>query len=74
MDFRTPSPLPESLPIKPEYDASTAEESDQTHVGHDGRDISRFNDPRRNELRKSISPDILIHRDGNKDRSSDRFV
>lgn len=67
MHLRVPRPLPERLPIEPENDPRQAEEEDQTHVRHDGRDVSALDDPRGDELREAVSPDVLVDRDGNED-------
>ena len=60
MHLRVPRPLPERLPIKPKDDPSGAEEEDQTHVRHDWRDVTTFDDPRRDEFREAISPHVLV--------------
>lgn len=74
MYFGISGPLSECLSIVPEDDAGATEEGNQTHVGHDGWDVSRLDDPWSNELGESITPDVLVHRDGNKYRSGNRFV
>ncbi len=74
MHLRVPCPLSERLPIEPENDPRQAEEEDQTHVRHDRRDVSALDDPRGDELREAVSPDVLVDRDGNEDRSRNRFV
>lgn len=74
MHLRVPRPLPERLSIEPENDARQAEESDQTHVRHDWRDVSALDDPRGDELREAVSPDVLVDRDGNEDGSRDGFI
>jgi len=74
MDLGISGPLPECLSIEPEDDSGTTEEGDQGHVCHDGWDVSGLDDPGRDELRKSISPNILVDRDGNKDGTGDGLV
>jgi hypothetical protein len=67
MHLRVPCPLSERLSIKPENDSRQAEEKDQTHVRHDRRDVSALDDPRSDELREAVSPDVLVNRNGNED-------
>lgn len=67
-------PFSEGLAIKPEDYPSGAPQQNQTHIGHDGRDISTLDDPRSDELRETISPDIFIHGNRNKNRSGDWLV
>ncbi len=74
MHLRVFCPLPEGFAKEPEDDTCQTEEQDQAHVCHDGRDITRFDDPRSDELRKAIAPYILIDCDGDEDRTCDRFV
>lgn len=74
MYLRIAGPFPERLSIEPEQDPSRAPESGQTHVHHDGWDVSRSLNPRSNELRESIAPEILVDGDGDEQRASNRFV
>ncbi len=43
------TPPPERLSLVIEQNAKQAPQRDQTHVGHDGRDEARLDDPRRDE-------------------------
>lgn len=69
-----PSPLSERLSIKPENDPRQTEEKNQTHVRHNRRDVSTLDNPRGDEFRESVAPNVLVDRDGNEDWSCDGLV
>ena len=74
MYLRVSRPLSECLSIEPENDTSQAEEKNQAHVRHNWRDISTLDDPRGDKFRESITPNILVDRDGDENRAGHRFV
>lgn len=74
VNFRVLCPIPERLSKIPENDSSKTPQERQAHVRYDGWDIATLDNPRCNELRKAVSPDILVDSDSDKDRSCDRFV
>jgi hypothetical protein len=74
MNFRVLCPLPESLSEIPENNPSKTPQKSQAHVRHDGRNIAILDNPWRNEFRETVSPDILVDSNSDKDGSCDRFV
>ena len=74
VNLRILRPLPKRLAIIPEDDPAQTPQGNQTHVCHDRRDVSILGGPRSNELRESVTPDILVDRDGNEDGSRDGLV
>ena len=62
-----PRPLSERLAEEPEDDARQAPYDQQGHVRHDGRDVAALDGPWRDELREAVAPDVLVHRDSDKD-------
>lgn len=74
MNFRFPCPLSECLSLIPKNNARQAPENHQRHIRHDWRDVSALLDPRGDEFREPVAPDILVHRYGDEDRTCDRFV
>lgn len=71
---RVPGPLSELLAEKEEDDTERAPQENQRHVGHDWWDESSRNRPWRNELGESVTPNVLVHSNGDHDRSCYRFV
>lgn len=65
VDFRIFGPLPEGFAEEPENDSCQTPEDDQAHVRHDGRYVAALDDPWGDELRESVTPDVLVDRDGN---------
>ena len=72
--LRVSGPLSERLTIEPEDNSGATEEGYQGHVGHDWWDVSGLDDPGRDELRESISPNVLVDGDGNEDGTGDGLV
>ena len=68
------APSSESLAFVVKQNAEEAPQHNQTHVRHNWRNIPRFDDPRSNEFREAISPNILVDGDGHKDAATNRFV
>lgn len=69
-----PRPPPESLPIEVEHDTEETPQRDQRHVRHDRGHKAAFDDPRRDEFGKPITPDVLVDGDGDHQGTSDRLV
>ena len=67
-------PSPERLSKVIEDNASQTPERDQAHVGHDGRNIASLINPRRDEFRETVSPDVLVDRHGDHERAGNRLV
>ncbi len=67
MDLGVSGPLSERLSKKPENNTRKTPKEDQTHVCHNRRDVTTLDDPRCNELRKAVSPDVLVDRDSDED-------
>ena len=74
MYLRISGPLSESLSIEPENNTSQAEEENQAHVGHNRRNITTLDNPRGDELRESVAPNILVDRNGDENGSCDWLV
>ena len=63
MHFAILRPDPERLSRIPKQDAKKTPQRNQAHVGHDRRYIAARHDPRSNELREPVSPNILVDSD-----------
>jgi hypothetical protein len=74
VNFRVLRPLPERFSKIPENDPSKTPQKSQAHVRHNGLDIAALDSPWRNEFRETVSPDILVNSNSDKDRPCDRFV
>ena len=74
MYFWVLCPLPECLPIIPKDDSSQTEEENQRHVGHNRRNVPALDNPRSDEFRESISPDVLVDSDGHKYGTCNGFI
>jgi len=74
VNLAIPRPLPKPLAVEPENYPGRAEECDQRHVGHDRRDESGLGRPRRDELAESVTPHVLVDRDGHEDGARYRLV
>lgn len=74
MHIRLGRPLPELFAKEIEENAKRTPKCGKTHVEHDGRDISILFDPRSDEFAKTVTPQILIHRDSHEDGASNWFV
>jgi hypothetical protein len=68
------SPFPESLSLEVERNSERAPEENQTHVQHDGRQVTIVDDPVREKLRKPVAPEILVDRNCDKNTARDRLV
>lgn len=67
-------PPSERLAVVVEDDAAQAPKKDERAVGHDGRNVSRLLNPWRDELGETVSPDVLIDRDGYHERAGNGLV
>lgn len=74
MDLRVASPSAEGLSVLPEDDSAQAPQEYERAVRHDGRNVSRFDDPRRNEFGEAVTPDVLVDGNGNKEGASNWLV
>ena len=74
MHTTIPRPLPKSLSTIVKRDCKKTPEENQTHIQHNRRHKPIFLNPRSDELRKSISPHVLVDCDGHEDRTGDGFV
>jgi len=74
MDLRVACPFPERLPEEPENDSTARPHCNQRHIRHYWRYIPALEDPRRYELRETISPHVLVDGDGYKDGASHGLV
>lgn len=68
------TPPSESLAFVVKQYAEETPQYNQTHVRHDRRNIPGFDDPRSDELREAISPNILVDGDGHKDATANGLV
>lgn len=69
MDFRLGRPFPAPLTPEVKGDAKQAPQCEEAHVQHNGREIAILLYPRRDELAKSVAPDVLVDGDGDKERA-----
>lgn len=67
-------PPPERLPEEVERNRAQTPQRDQTHVRHNWRNEAILHDPRRDKFSESVSPDVLVDRDGDHQRSSNGLV
>lgn len=67
-------PPSELLPIEVERNRAKTPQRRQTHVQHDRLDEPFLHDPGCDELAEAVSPDVLVHGDGDKDRAGHRLV
>ena len=67
-------PSPESLSKIIERYGKQAPKSDQAGVRHDRRHKTILEDPWNDELSEAVTPDVLVDRDSNHERSGNRFV
>lgn len=74
MDRGVPRPAAKGFSLPPEQNPEQTPQGDQRHVGQNGRDVSVGQNPRRDELSKAVTPEVLVDGDGNKDGSGHRFV
>jgi len=74
MNLRVSGPLPEGLAIEPKYNSEQAPKEGKGHVRHNGWNISVCRNPWGDELAETITPDVLVDRDGDEDASSHRFI
>lgn len=74
MDLAILRPSSKCFAFVPKQNSKQAPQQCKSHICHDGRDISRLNDPRRDKLAEPISPNILINGDGDEDTSRHRLV
>lgn len=74
MHVRVSCPLSKRLAIVIEWDGKKTPQDHQAHIEHNGGLISVSFRPRCDKLAEAITPDILVHGDGDEDRSSDGLV
>lgn len=74
MHITLAGPAPHLLPPHIKHDPERTPQKDQTHVQHDRRHEPALLDPRRDELGEPIPPHILVDRDRDHDRASDRLI
>lgn len=74
MNLGVLGPLSKSLSLEPEQDPKQTPQSYQRHIRHDRRNITVFDNPRRDELTEAVAPDILVYRDGDKQTARNGFV
>lgn len=74
MNARLSRPLPHRLPIIVERNRTETPQHRQAHIQHDRFDKTAFFAPRRDELAKSVAPDVLVHRDGDEQETCDRLI
>lgn len=68
------SPPSKGLPLIVEQDTEKTPQQDQTPIRHDRRNIPIGNNPLGNELAESITPHILVDRDGDEQTARNRLV
>ena len=74
MHLRIPCPLPKRFPIIPKYNPSKTPQQNKRHVRHNRRNIAILNNPRRNKLRESVTPNIFINRNRHENWTCHRLV
>lgn len=74
MHFAVLRPPSERLSFPPEQDTEQAPQQYQTPVCHDRGDKSSLQRPWRDELAKTVTPNILVDGDADEERSSHRLV
>lgn len=74
MDHRISRPAAKRLTLPPEKNPEQTPQGNQRHVGHDGRDISVRQNPRRDKLGIAIAPEVLVDSDSDKDGTGHGFV
>lgn len=70
MDIAVSRPLSKRLAEEPENDSRQAPERNQRHISHDGRNEARLSSPWRDELAESVTPHVLVDRNGHEDGAS----
>lgn len=74
MDGAVPRPSPECLALVIEQDAEKAPEQNQGRIRHDWWNVSISDDPIGDELAESVSPNVLVDRNGDKQAAGDGLV
>jgi hypothetical protein len=69
-----PAPPAESLPIEVKQYPEKTPQRNQTHIRHNRRHKTRLVDPRRDELREAVAPDVFVDGDGDHERAGHGFV
>ena len=74
MNLSTSTPNPEFPLFPPEQNPERSPQCDETHIGHNGRNVARTDDSGRDQFGEAVTPDILVDSDGNEDAAADGLV
>lgn len=74
VDTIIPSPSPKGLAFEPEQNPEQTPKDGQSHVSHDGFHEATLFNPRRDEFREAVAPQVLVDSNGNEDTPRDRLV
>jgi hypothetical protein len=69
-----PGPLSENLAVVPEQNTEGTPKCGEAHIQHNRRNIAIRDDLWRDELAKTVSPEILVDSDSDEDGACDGLV